>query len=369
MRLHTDPETDAIAQDIYQAGGTEALLHLKAFIDHWEAPLTPDLPEPLRAFFLKPVVFPDWVDAKKLRLVQDDFVPYGLIATMTLIYSGFLHFLCNPAGARAFNMARVFGPASVRNRMILLPQFVINLCERGGMDQTINPDGTASKGHGIISVQKLRMAHAFIRIRLKLRRGGPEKEWDLAALGEPINQEDLAQAAMDLCLPTIEGLNKLGIHWSAEECEASVHFWKVVAFLLGLREDLQPRDLEEAKLLQQTITQRHARATTDGAAVARDVLNVSVSMVPRLYSAFPAVLMRYLCGPRVADALALPRHAVLSAILLALRPLWKETQLFAWVAKRVMPRAVGWMLNNQPAMKSHFRIPPYLAESWGIRLS
>src|SRR6201999_3276000 len=62
-------------------------------------------------------------------------------------------------------------------RLMETSQFVVNVCIPGGLEPN---------GKGIVTSQKVRLIHAAIRYFIK------KGEWDVATLGEPINQEDMA---------------------------------------------------------------------------------------------------------------------------------------------------------------------------------
>lgn len=362
MRQATDPEPDALVAEIFEQGGEEALLALRKFLDHWDAPITPSLPPRLWEFFERPVAYPSFVDFAKIDKASDLFVSYGPVTTVTLLLNSVPHFFTNPAGARAFYLAKIFSPESVRTRMREVPQFVINITMHDGLRQK-----GSQKGPGILSAQKLRLAHAAIRLRLKIQHPEPEKNWDLATLGEPINQEDLAEALMDFCLWTIEGLKKVGIDQTLEEQEATLMAWRAVGFLLGLRDELQPQNIEEARLLRQTTARRHARGTPEAAALIQDMLQIMEGMLPRLHRCWPAGLMRYQLGDETADMVQVPELPLVVWLLTALKPVWEEKKIFARFARLVSPHIVHWLIWEKTARgRGPFHLPPLLAKSWGL---
>src|SRR5690348_6086134 len=131
----------------------------------------------------------------------------------------------------------------------------------------------------MITVQKLRMAHARIRCLFRVDPGD-QGIWDYEKLGQPINQEDLAEAVMHFCLSTVEGLVKVGIDQTPEQEEGTLMAWKTVAFLLGLREDLQPVGVPEATWLRDTIMQRHSQPTMEGKALIVEMLDIVDDFLP-----------------------------------------------------------------------------------------
>jgi hypothetical protein len=372
MRQVTDPEADRLVADLYAEGGIGALLKLKSFLDAWDAPAPPELAAPVREFFERPVEYPPWVDFEKIRLAEDLFVSYGPVTTVTLLLNAVPHFFTNPAGARSFYLAKIFSPDSVRNRMHEVPQFVINITQHGGLSQRVTP-GTppaVEKGPGVLTAQKLRVAHARIRLLLKLHQQRSEDEWDLGGLGEPINQEDLAEALMYFCLWTIEGLEKVGFDQTPEEEEAMLMSWKTVGFLLGLREELQPKDVAEALVLRDTIARRQTRVTPEARALIAEMLGIVRGMLPIWHRHWPAGLMRYQLGNELADSLGVPNHRLLGWLLTVTHPFWGERQVFAKLAKLLSPPVVRWLVTqDRKGNRGAFHIPARLARSWGLKSS
>lgn len=367
MRLVTDPEADQLVADIFASSGTEGLLELKAFLDNWEAPITPDLPPSIREFFERPVEYPEWVDPRRIAVAENLFVSYGPVSTVVLLLNAVPHFFLNPAGARSFYLAKIFSPDSVRNRMHEVPQFVINIARQGGLAQSVSPGPPPvyTKGVGIVTVQKLRVAHARIRLLLKLHQPNVKDDWDLGDLGEPINQEDLAESLMHFCLWTIDGLRKVGIEQTLEEQEGTLNSWKTVGFLLGLREELQPKDIEEAKLLRDIITRRRTKPTPEGAALIKEMLDIMSGLLPRLYRSAPAAMMRYQLGDDVADMLRVPNPWFFMFVLNLLKPLSEKEKVFAHLAMKISPPLVKWLINHpRTGERGPFNIP----ELWARQL-
>ncbi len=356
MRLVADPEADGLMHRLFEAGGLPALGRLQPFLDQWNSPLTPEIPDYLRDFFNRPVDYPEWVNPYQIGRAEDLFESYGPVTVVVLLLNSVPHFFTNPAGARSFFLAKIFSPESLKNRMKQVPRFVVNITRRGGLEERVStwpPHDdrlphplTITKGRGILTVQKLRIAHASIRIRLKLKQEDPSKNWDLAKLGEPINQEDLAEALMHFCFTTIDGLRKIGIDQSREDEEATLNAWKTVGFLLGLQEDMQPGTIEEGRLLRDIIFERHSVSTPEAHALIKEMLGIVQGFLPWFYRQVPAGLMRYQLGPKVADMLGVPNPRFLLTLLIATRPLWEKNKAFAKIVKWVSPHLVRWLEIN-----------------------
>lgn len=366
MRRVADPETDAIAQAVFDRGGPAALGRLTQQLEDWEAPISDDMPPAVREWFATPVNYPAFVDPVKLRVAEELFVEYGPVSTVALLMCAIPHFFTNPAGARSFYLARIFSPDSLRNRMLEMTQFVASITEYGGLAQywvapaQRRPGDVhgVRKGGGMLTVQKLRLIHSNIRIMLSLPRD-PDKRWDTAALGAPINQEDMCEAVLCFCFCTIDSLAKLGIEQTPAQQEATLCAWKTVGHLLGLSDALQPVDVAEGRALHKQLFERSCAETREAKVLIEEVVHIMRCMMPRGLRSVPPALMRYLMGPRVADQLAVPHDRLLSRAVSGTHWLWGEHRVFARLARLTCPSVVRWMATCEAA-RSH----PLLSEEF-----
>jgi hypothetical protein len=366
MRLVADSETDELMADLFRSVNLAGLLELRSILERWEAPLTPNIPQSIREFLEKPVVFPDWVDQKKLDRASDMFVSYGPVTALMILLDGFPHTLTNPTEARAFFLGQVFNPTTIKNRMYQLPHFMISITQKGGLVQrrVPEPQEAVKKGLGIIAAQKLRLIHSGVRLRLQLPQKLPENNWDVAVCGLPINHEDLTAALLTLCFFTGDGMKKLGIEISPEDEDARLHLWKTIGFLLGLHEEMQPRDLEDARALHAIIRRRRTRKSPEGVAVAAELIRVMQSMLPRTHKSLPAALLRYNLDVETADMLEVPRPRFLIWVLNALSYFFVKERVFAKVARLISPPLVRWLINDKKTSRAGIsEVPAALSQS------
>jgi hypothetical protein len=82
--------------------------------------------------------------------------------------------------------------------------------------------------------------HVFVRARLL---GHPE--WDLDAWGVPISQADALLTLMGGSVAPGLGLRAMGFRPSREDIEATMHFWRYVGHLMGVRPRWYPESLRE----------------------------------------------------------------------------------------------------------------------------
>jgi hypothetical protein len=121
----------------------------------------------------------------------------------------------------------------------------------------------------------------------------------------------------------LEGLRKLGLKVSSEDQECYLHAWRVIATVLGVRAELLPADMEEARALRQRIQETQFTASPEGRELARDHLAFLEELMPgRLLDGFPPTLMYFLMGRKLAmRQLGLPGPGWTYFLILLLRRL------------------------------------------------
>ncbi|WP_044558800.1 oxygenase MpaB family protein [Azospirillum sp. B4] len=361
MKQTADPEVDGIMRAYFESfptpeAGHMALIRLKkTYLDGWDSPMPDDLPAAIRTFMDTPVRYPDWVDSRRLDVASALFEAYGPVTVLVVVLRSWNFFITNPGGAHAFWTAQIFNPVNVSQQLRTLPSFILNFTLEGRLMQTLStwppygnaeglpPDVSIHKGRGIITVQKLRLAHAVQRILLTMRQPRDDTRWDFARYGQPINQEALCQAMLHFCFTTIDGLALLGITQSAVEEECTFMAWKTVLFLLGLRPELQPRTVADGRRLLDTLFRRNAAATPQ----ATDLIHQELATVRRLlpwgFGRITTALIRYLLGPEVSAMLGVPRAPILLWLLNATTWLWKGNRLLLSLIYWLSPRIIRTM--------------------------
>jgi hypothetical protein len=164
------------------------------------------------------------------------------------------------------------------------------------------PGGLAPNGDGIRDAQKVRLMHAAVR-HLILQSGRWNPEW-----GQPINQEDMAATLMSFTLTILDSLDMLGAKFKPEEAEAYLYSWKIVGQIMGMRPEMLPEDMADARKLTHAIRRRQAEASDDGRVMTKALIemmeeHVHIGVKP----VFWPTMVRYLLGDQVADLIAVPR--------------------------------------------------------------
>jgi hypothetical protein len=178
------------------------------------------------------------------------------------------------------------------NRLLETAHFVL---------EVTRSDAFGPNGNGFLACTKIRLMHATIRF-YTLHSG----HWN-GAWGLPINQEDMAGTNLAMSYVPIRGLRKINLVPDDRESEAYLHLWKVVGYLLGIREELLPENLREAYHLGHLIERRNNRASEAGVALTKSLLDSMVASLPESAPKnLPANQMRFLLGDETANLLGIP---------------------------------------------------------------
>jgi hypothetical protein len=252
MRLAGDEPADRAAAALFAARGTSDWLaihrQLDALIDNADA-LPAGLPSALTDYLASTssLAAPALVDA---AAGEAFFAEYGPEVLMLLgCYS-------LPAAYAAAKGAQVlcrteFLEKAARMRLFQTAQMIVDV---------MSPGGLGPAGKGIRAAQKVRLLHASIRYLIL----HDSRTWNTAALGVPINQEDLAGTLLTFSTVILDGLRKFDITVPPAQAAAYFDAWRVVGRLMGIREELIPADLPSARVLTDTIQRRQIAPSPEG---------------------------------------------------------------------------------------------------------
>jgi mpaB/rubber oxygenase-like protein len=261
-------------------------------------------------------------------------------------------------------------PTNLTRRILETAQMVVDVM---APDQGPGkPAGLAPGGRGIRTAQKVRLMHAAVR-NLIAQNG----QWD-PALGEPINQEDMAATMLAFSVITLRALPKLGYTPSPRETQAYYHSWRVVGHIMGIQGELLPESYEEGERLFDKIAQRHFHWSQEGAEMTQALLSLLDHVTPgNLFDDLGEVLIHHLLGSFTADAAGVPRKQDLKSILL-MGPLmglgWVTdvmdeqslfTQELCELLGRKLMEGIAWAGRGKNRVP--FRIPDQLRQTWGLQ--
>ena len=180
----------------------------------------------------------------------------------------------------------------------------------------MNLNAFTPEGRGIAQIFKVRIMHAAARYYIL------KGNWDLN-FGFPVNQEDMAGTNLSFSLIVIRGLRKMGFTISYQEQMDYIQYWSYVGALLGVNENLLPKDGKTATKLDSEITSRQFKTSEEGIELTKSLLNCFYSLndEKQIKNKEIAGFMRFLLGQEVSDILNLPQSTfpISKQILLKLK--------------------------------------------------
>lgn len=326
-RMLTDPLADHTVRLIIEKEGKEGINQLFSLLRENHDISNVTFPEPVEDYFQETSKLPDWVDWDKVNLGEQVFTKYGPEISMCLLCKSLPEAYACAKGAKVLyatgRLSEHNGSLSVFTRRLMeTAQFVMNVCSPGGL----SPNGA-----GIVTAQKVRLIHASIRYYLR------NYHWDLSN-GEPINQQDMAGTLQSFSTLILQGLTQLNIQLSQDEKEGYYHIWHIVGHIIGLREELNPKNYEDGFNLGKAILKDQMAASSEGVELTKAVYQFMEHTLPgNLLNHVPEAMIRFLAGNEVADVL--------------------EVRPYSKLQKLIIPRLLGEVFESESdAMDlNHFR--------------
>jgi hypothetical protein len=246
---------------------------------------------PSEHFISNAGALPYWADRKLLQNGSAFFVKHAELIMQLLGLLSLPYCYAAADGAMVLYLSQRL-KSDAHKRLLDTSDFIWNV---------MAPNAFEAKGNGLASSLKIRFTHAFARY-YTLKNG----RWN-DALGVPVNQEDMAGTNLAFSLIVIRGLRKLGRSVTYQDQHAFLHLWAVIGYLLGLDDDLIPRDGKAANQLEGAIRARQFRSSAQGQELVKSLLLYFKEVMPANVSERETIrLMRYLLGEEIAALLGLP---------------------------------------------------------------
>ena len=367
LRQKTDPIADRVIEEIIETSGLDAINTLFTQLRENDDILNIDFSQPVKDYFLKTSKLPDWIDDKKVLIGQTVFAKYGPEISLCLLCKSLPEaYACSNGAQVLYKTGRLTeqdGSLAIFTRRLMeTSQFVVNVCTPGGLDPN---------GKGIITAQKIRLIHAAIRYYLK------NKDWPSEEYGEPINQQDMAGTLQSFSALTLDGLETLSISLTEEEKDGYYHSWRVVGYIMGLEEELNPPTYEEGTRLGKAILKDQIKPSPEGVALTEAVCHFMTNLLPgNLFKHTPEAIMRFLIGDEIAEILELntannlvskiiPR--LLGVAFHSIEETEKSNSFVLKIIEHVNLHLLQSMLNHFNEDKQiRFYIPPNLRGDWNL---
>lgn len=297
-RSNTDAYADEVIRQIMEHGEEDQVNHLFRFLMKNDELISKDTHPEILEYFKKTSILPDWANKDMMAFGQENYIRHGLLIGMILFYKALPECYTGAKGAEVLMMSGKLNennPVDERfsKRMAETALFIFNIMMPGGFDKD---------GKGVVAAQKVRLMHAVIRYHLK-KHG----RWNSELFDEPINQEDMTGTLISFSGLIALGLEMIGADLDSIEAESYIHCWSVIGHIMGVEEDMIPRNLKEAISLGYGILDHQKKKSEAGHSLTKALLNFCERKGPPfIHREFHLTMMRFFIEPEYCEILNLP---------------------------------------------------------------
>ncbi|MEU7788822.1 oxygenase MpaB family protein [Amycolatopsis sp. NPDC049159] len=357
LKFHGDPLPDAVIADLVASGQTGVVNEVLAQFRDNDQPIPANLPESVRRYLVATDVPPEWADLDRVAGAYEFFVDDGVHVASVLSFGAMVNCYAQPRPSRVLSLTHRLNQP--HRRLSETSQFVLNM---------MGPAPFGSGGGFVPAIQKTRLIHAAVRYFIT--RSG---EWDAAAEGVPLCQQDMLGALLIFSVQVIDGMRRIGISVTEREAEYYYHVWRVTGAMLGIPAEAMPETLAEARELNAELVEATYGPSAEGIELTRNLLRLYEDMIPgKAFDGVAAAVVRQVVTPEVADWLEVPRSRGWSRVVGAgtrLMRLLERSEDRSRTATAVLDKAgtlllggsVRTLTNGQPTTLD---IPAGLREKW-----
>ncbi len=311
MREVADPEADDVVADYFDGAGERGPhTFFRQLVERHDLP-PQDCSAEVVDFLEERPPLPAWADPDLMRKGEDFFGRWGLYVPLVLICSSLPECYAAKKGVQVLRLTARLA-TDPKRRVVETAQMVLDVMAPGGMQPG---------ARGYRTVRKVRLMHAGVRYLIlhdpRIARNGEtgkDAVWS-ADWGLPINQEDMAGTLTTFGWTVLNGLASLGIPVTPDETEAYLHAWNVVGAMLGIREELLPKDSGDADELATRIRQRQWEESPEGVEMTAALLEMLERSLPgRVLPGFGPTMIRHFIGDDLARQLRVPQPSRVGAL-------------------------------------------------------
>ena len=296
-RQQGDAPADGVIAAVVDASGPTGLRLLMRWLADPNDTSTKEQHQTIQDFFAQYAYLPVWADPIRMKRGMAFFKKHAQQISLTLGFYSLPYSYLGANGAQVLWLTERIKNDTNRR-----------LQETGEWVFAVNNPKEWVTGKAISRTLKIRLIHAGARW-FSLHSGRWKMEW-----GHPVNQEDMAGTNLTFSYIVLLGLRKAGILASEQEEEDYLHHINVVDSLNGVVEELLPKNLREAYMLNQAISRRQFAASEAGAGLTRSLLNAIAHQLgattPETIRNLAAGEMRFYLGDQYANWLGIPNVPV-----------------------------------------------------------
>jgi hypothetical protein len=358
LRRYGDELADATVQALFDRGEVGKFNTLMRYFSTAGQELPEGLPEPAREYLEATAAAPEWVDWSEMEKARLFFIDNNVHISTALSFASMPACYVIPRVAKLLSSTHSLKYPS--KRMAETGQFTVYLMQ---------PDAFEAGGKFVPAAQKVRLLHASIRHHLSR-----EDRWDVEQLGTPICQEDLIGGQMLFSLLVLDSLDRLGVRMSVDGAEAYFYAWRVVGAMLGVDQNLAPKDLDSARRFLDLYLTRHMGPSPEGVELTRELIELYEEVVPgTFFDPVVGAMIRHLIGDTCADWLDVPRTTwdtivkAAPSLLRALEAIEERSPLGEWGLDRIGHLASVLELSSLTRGRiMHYAIPEELKKDYGV---
>jgi hypothetical protein len=357
LKFHGDPLADAVIADLVSSGKTGVVNEVLAHFRDNDQPIPEDLPESVRRYLVATDVPPEWADLDRVADAYEFFVDDGVHVASVLSFGAMVNCYAQPRPSRVLSLTHRLNQP--HRRLSETSQFVLNM---------MGPAPFGSGGGFVPTIQKTRLIHAAVRYFIT--RSG---EWDAAADGVPLCQQDMLGALLIFSVQVIDGMRRIGISVTEREAEDYYYVWRVTGAMLGIPADAMPQTLAGARELNEEVVEATYGPSAEGIELTRNLLRLYEDMIPgKAFDGVAAAVVRQVVTPEVADWLEVPRSRGWSRVVGAgtrLMRLLERSEDRSRTATAVLDKAGTLLLGGSVrtltnGQSTTLNIPAGLREKW-----
>ncbi len=299
QRKIADPPADAAIEALVTENGLSYLREIIPFLSDYQSISFESLPSVLQNFLKNNSVFPNFYNKKEMIRATDFYrgnqQEIGLILGLYALPYCYL----GADGARVLCFTdRIKNDTYKR------------LKETGDFLRAVMNYDNWHNGAIFSITAKVRLLHAAIRYFIN--KSG---RWDLA-WGQPINQQDMLGTNLAFSLIVLRGMGKLGNSPDTSYQKAYLNTWSSIGFLMGVSENILPKNIAEANKFDKEITQTQFRQSAEGQELTSSLIQVIRNFAPNEITAnFLQAQARFLLGEKYAEMLAIKETNVPQSVL------------------------------------------------------
>lgn len=307
-RQQGDAAADAVITAVIDANAATGLRSLMHWLGDTADLSTASQHPAVQTFFTTTAALPPWADLDRMKRGMNFFQKHAQQIGLTLGFFSLPYAYLGANGAQVLWLTERIKNDTTRR-----------LRETGEWVFAVNNPKEWTAGTAIARIQKIRLIHAGARW-FALHTGRWSMDW-----GYPVNQEDMAGTSLSFSYIVLRGLRKLNVNATEFDEEDYLHHINVVGYLNGVADELIPKNLREAYILNEAIAKRQFAPSEAGIGLTNALLNALasglVSAQESLSNAtqpgssrsgsetlrnLAAGEMRFFLGDRYADWLAIP---------------------------------------------------------------